>query len=650
MVRSSILVLLLVAASGIVQAQKKPAKSKEEILFTVNNRPVTVNEFLYLYNKNYNGKSEPTTREKVQEYLDLFVNFKLKVEEARRRGYDTTRTFVKEFNSYREELRKPYLPDARLVDSLVQLTYNRLKEEVQASHLLIMVKPDATPKDTLDAYNRLLDLKKRAQAGEDFGSLVDTYASPEAKQNHGDLGYFTALQMVYPFESAAYSGKVGDVVGPVRTRFGYHLIKIRDRRPARGEVEVSHIMIRTQSDQDNTEARNKILEAYDQLSGGASWNDVCKAYSDDVSTKESGGRLRPFGVGVMNAVPEFEQAAFSLQQPGDFSDPVKTAYGWHIVRLENKIPLPSFDELAPSLKTRVARDERVQVSRQAAENKLRRDLGFHENQNVKEKLAALADSSLIQGNWKVTSASKPTDILFGITGKQVTVADFFGFVKKNQRKVSLSPRAYFEQLYKAQVDGLISEGFEQAIIAKNPDFSLLLAEYYEGIMLFDIMEREVWNKASSDSAGQVNYFNTHRSDYQAGQRAHAQIWSSADQQSIQLLQAALEARDSVQAQTLIQSRKIREEKGLFQQADRPVLSKIDWKPGNYSAEAGGMYYLVRLNEMVAPGLLSFDEARATIIADYQNYLEKSWLEQLKKKYPVKIHESARKHVLEKLVR
>src|SRR5690606_22354710 len=225
------------------------------------------------YQKNHQQSPSGYTAADINEYLELFINFKLKVEEARHRGMDTTAAFLSEYRGYRNELLKPYLPDSKILDSLVSQAYERMKEEVRASHLLISLPPDASPTDTLRAFNRALELKQRADAGEDFASLVAAHSDePQAKSRRGDLGYFTALQMVHPFENAVYAAKPGDIVGPVRTQFGYHLIKIADRRPALGQVSVSHIMLRTGGDRDSTKVREQIFNLYDQLIAGASWD------------------------------------------------------------------------------------------------------------------------------------------------------------------------------------------------------------------------------------------------------------------------------------------------------------------------------------------------------------------------------------------
>lgn len=641
----SAVVLAMIVVSGV--AQKKAAKPA--VLFTVDKETVAADEFIYLYKKNHQAK-EDFTDEKIEEYFKLFVNFKLKVAEARSRGLDKTPEFEKEYNSYKDELRKPYLPEGKILDSLVKLTYARLQYDVSAAHILVGLKPDATPEDTLQAYNTALTLKKRAQDGEDFGSLASLYSEdPSAQTNKGDLGYFTALQMVYPFEEAAYSGKAGDIVGPVRTRFGYHVLKIGDKRPSRGEVEVSHIMLRTGGQRDDAKTKNLAFELHAQLQGGADWNELCKQFSEDPGSKDNGGKLRPFGVGAMNALPEFDRTAFGLQKPGELSDPFQTQYGWHIVRLERKIPLPPLEESAASLKTRIARDERVQVSKRSMMVKLKKDLAFAENAAVKTKVLALADTSLAKGRWKIPAAFKASkETLFTLQGKKTPAGDFLNYVQKEQRSNSMTPEAYLELLYTNFSEAAISSAFESKLIGTNPDFELLLKEYYEGILLFDIMEKEVWKKANEDSAGQRAYFQANAARYQAKERIAGSILYTGTEKSTRLVIEAYQKADSLELAKAIQSEVLYSESGYFQREDRPFLADMKWEPGLHVVQQGNSYYLVEVNGLVPPGPMSFEEARATVITDYQNKLEEEWLAALRKKYPLNVNDKTKKDVVEKL--
>ncbi len=653
MLKHLMLLLLcgIIVTSGIAQNKKsKRSGSKSPTVFTVNGVATRGDEFLYLYKKNHQNKQTDFSTEKIEEYLDLFISFKLKVTEAKKRGMDTTKAFIKEYTSYKEELRKPYLPDSKLTDSLVKLTYNHLTEEIKASHILINVKPDASPQDTLAAYNKIIGIRNRIVAGENFGIMAESSSEDaSAKTNQGNLGYFTAMQMVYPFEVMAYNTKVAEISQPVRSRFGYHIIQVTDRKPASGEVEVSHIMIRTGDGIDNEKAKNTIFTVYEQFQGGIAWDELCKQYSEDPSTKNTEGKLKPFGVRGMASVPEFERVAFSLTKQGEVSDPFQTQYGWHIMRLEKKTPLPSFEEMSVSLKSRVNRDERTQLSKQTLQTKLRNTYQLKETSAIKEKVFALGDTTLQKGKWKMPVYPEK-EIFFTLKGKGFSTKRYLEYVQRNQKPSNQQPTKYMEQLYNNFVDASIMEMEEEKIMKENPEYGFLLNEYYEGILLFEIMEKEVWNKASDDSVGQANYFNTHKGNYQAGERVKASIYSSKEKGFEGTLKTLLEAGDEKKIQEYISANKIKTESGYYKQDEKPFLQKVSWAKGIYPVENNGMYYLAWLIDILPAGAMSFEEARSGIISDYQTFLEQNWIAQLKKKYEVKVNEKGKQQILQQLQR
>jgi peptidyl-prolyl cis-trans isomerase SurA len=489
------------------------------------------------------------------------------------------------------------------------------------------------------AFQKIMDLKKRLNEGEDFISLATAYSEdPSVRTNNGDLGYFTALQMVYPFETAAYETPVGKVSDPVRTKFGYHLVKVIDKRPAQGEVEVSHIMLR--NGKDDLKTKELIFNIYDQLIAGASWDELCRQYSEDQSSKENGGRLRPFGAGAMASVPEFEKMAFTLRESGQISDPFQSSYGWHIMKLERKIPLPSFDEIKGQLKSRVARDERVQISQQALQKKLKTEFQFKENSLVKLTMKDQMDSLLLISN---ATGELGKQNLFTLQTKPYLVNDFLAYAKNNQTKGS-----GFEEMYDEFIEEKLMQLLEQKIVSENPEFAMLSNEYYEGILLFEIMEEEVWNKAADDSIGQLKYFNSHHSKYLAGERADASFYSSADSSFRPRLQALLTSHDSVAADRFARANNIREESGIYEKNGKELLNNIAWKPGIYSTEYNGMYYLAQIYGILPAGEKTFEEARASVVADYQQEIENTWIRLLREKYPVRINDKAKQYVLDKL--
>jgi peptidyl-prolyl cis-trans isomerase SurA len=631
------------------QTQSKK-NEKPDILFKVNKRPVPVNEFIYLYNKNHQDREKDFTEQKINEYLELFINFKLKVEEARRRKLDTTKVFLKEYNGYREELRKPYLPDANMVDSLVRLTYSRQQEEINASHILIALKPDASPADTAKAYAEIMELRNRVVSGEDFSKVAAQHSNdPSAKTNGGNLGYFTAMQMVYPFETAAYTTSVGNVSQPIRTKYGYHILKVSDRRPARQEVEVSHIMLRTGRDKDNDKIKNSIFNLHDQLRAGVSWAELCSQYSEDANTKDDGGKLQPFGTGGMSAVPEFERIAFGLNETGEISDPFQTQYGWHILRLERKIPRSTFEEAKTSLRSKVTRDERTELSKQDLQKKLRKEHQFVENADGRSVLMSMADSSLQRAKWNPpVSAEEGKKTVFVLSGIPHSIADVVAFVKTSQLTTKLAPGTYLEQLYNDFIDKRITELVEEKIMKENPDYKFLLQEYYEGILLFEIMEKEVWGKASQDSAGQRSYFLSHQADFTSGERVLATLFSSNTAGFREPLQKLIADGIESSINTFVTQNRIKTETGYFEKDGKPVLRAVPWAKGVHSAENNGIYYLAWLKDILPAGLMSFEEARPGVISDYQGFLEKKWISQLKKKYRVKVNGKAKQYILQQL--
>lgn len=630
----------------IASAQSNEINEKSQTLFAINERPVSTDEFIYLYRKNHQHKPEEFTRDKIEAYLTLFVNYKLKVEEAISRGMDTTSAFKKEYQTYRDELLKPYMPDSKVIDSMVLLTYNRLKQEVKASHILIAVNPDASPADTLEAYNKISEIRSKAIRGEDFGELAAKYSEePGAENTKGNLGYFTALQMVFPFEQAAYLTPVGEVSEPVRTKFGYHIVKVHNRQPSRGEVEVSHIMIRSDGEE-STDARDTIFDIYDKLQKGMSWEELCEQYSQDPNSKDKGGKLRPFGVGgAMASVPAFQDMAFSLRQPGEISDPIQTQFGWHILRLESKIPLPPFEELRPSLTQKVSRDERVKISREALREKMRKQFDYVENTGVSTRLAEIADS-LVALNQAVPIAN---EVLFSMQARPYRVKDFADFIREQPPlPKTISPRQYVEDLFSRFVDHIQIRLLEEKVTRESENFKWLLKEYYEGILLFEIMEREIWNKALEDTVGQRKYFEQHASEFKAGERIVGKIYHSSEKGQLEKLKAMVEDNEEGISDFLAAYR-IRQDTGSFEKKDRTIFSKINWAPGIHLTDHNGVNYLVVIEKILPPGPSTFEEARASVISDYQTFLEDSWITELRRKFGVKVNKRAKKRAFSQLI-
>ncbi|MCU0450132.1 MAG: peptidylprolyl isomerase [Bernardetiaceae bacterium] len=528
-------------------ASNPPKPGPAPTLFTLAGKPVLVDEFKYIYEKNNAADSLAYTERNLRDYLDLFVNFKLKVAEAQALGLDTTREFVNEFNDYKKQLARPFLTENSLSEKMVKEAYDRLQEEVRAAHILLPIpqSPEGEP-DTAQAYQQITDLRRRALAGEDFGKLAEEYSQdPGSKVQGGDLGFFTALQMVYPFESAAYNTKAGGVSEVVRTQFGYHLLKVSQRRPAKGSVRIAHIWKRfgqteQPSAQDSAAAYQQILEIEKQLKGGADWASLAEKYSDDPNSRGNGGEMGWFSTG--NLRPELSEVAFSLAQPGDVSAPAKSPFGWHLIRLLEKKPLPPFAELEPMLKQRVVKDSRAEVNRAALLQKLRRDNQFVENLENKALIYNKVDTTLLKGMWSFNRADADLDKpVFSLNGQNYRLRQVLNFIENNQASLMNNVlKPYTTSLYEQFVDQTVLDYEERNLPDRYPEYRFLTNEYREGILLFKVMEEKVWTKALADKAGLEKFFNTNQAKYQWADRVEAQIYTLDNEKTLTSLKEALQ--------------------------------------------------------------------------------------------------------------
>ncbi len=524
----------IVAVSLLFACKSAEQKArKNQTLITINGTTVPTDEFLYVYSKNNFTADSAYSEDDVKEYLDLYINFKLKVKEAEEKGLHETEGFKEELEGYRKQLAKPYLTETSVTDSLVKEAYERLKTEINASHILLNVPANAASGDTLRIFREITKLRDRALDGEDFGSLAQTYSDdPSAKTNKGNLGYFTALQMVYPFEDAAYKTDEGNISEPIRTRFGYHIIKVHDKRPSQGKVKVSHIMVRaTQgiSAEDSIAARNEIFEIHNQLKNGADWFEMASQYSDDISSRSSGGELPWFGTG--NMIPEFEKEAFALKEKGDITEPVKTAYGWHIIKLDDKQGLEAFEDIRANLEMKVSKDSRAELNSMALIRRLKKENNFIEFPDTLEQALESIDSTLLLGNWSYTSENQSlSEPLFKINEKSYLVKDFYDYVTENQApQQNISRDQYLKLLYEDFVESELIAFEENHLDEKYEDYRMLYKEYRDGILLFELMDEKVWSKAVEDTVGLKQFYETNKENYQWDERADAVIISTSDE-------------------------------------------------------------------------------------------------------------------------
>ncbi len=642
----SLFLFLLFACTlhvSVFAQNKKP-------LFTLGEEKHYPEEFKYAYTKN--NINQPIYKDSIKAYLDLYLNFRLKVKEAKELGYDTTQVFIEEFKLYKNQLEDSYLTPKKEKKALIEEAYERSKWEIRASHILIRLSKEARPKDTLVAYNKIIALRNRALGGENFADLAKNLSEdPSAKQNGGDLGYFSVFQMVYPFETSAYNTPIGEISLPIRTQFGYHFIKVEDKRPHSGKIKVAHIMIRSTTKnavEVQEKAKRKIVKIDSLLQAGASWNELCKKYSEDQNSIAQNGELKPFGRGQI--VPEFEKVAFKLKNTNDISAPVKTQFGWHIIKLVQKISIGSYQEEESKIARKIKSDGRSSMPRAEMLLTLKKENGFTRNDSLIERLQQLPASVVANNKWQFDSAtlSNPT-VLFTVGAIRVTASDFLKNTSSKPFDKRLAVKAQIKKLITAFEDSLIISYEKEQLPVKFPTYKFLVQEYYDGILLFSIMEDSIWNFSMKDSLGIENYYNTNKEVYSTVAIDTA-IFSSNDRATLEKIKEAIPQELSTSDWRLLKSHLLEENNVsplTLQIVSSPLEKKQYWKEAENRFtgelfEQEEQWYWIKITKFNTP--LPLKEIKGKVIADYQQHLDTEWIKRLKKKYSIKINKKSLKKI------
>ena len=649
-----IVCLSFLLGTSIVFAQVNQSPT----LLEIGEKKVSLEEFEAIFNKNASNNPTKPTKQEVNEYLDLFIKFKLKVIEAENLGMDTLSGFTQELSGYRKQLAQPYLSDKDVTEKLIEEAYYRTSTDISAAHILVRLTADAEPKDTLIAYNKIMKIRKRILAGEDFEKVaMETSEDPSAKANKGNLGYFSAFQMVYPFENAAYTTEVGQVSMPVRTVFGYHLVKTIDKRPARGTIKVAHIMIKANRNGDKTEfeqKKQKINEIHEKLMAqSGSFTEFAKQYSEDLESAKRGGELPAFGTGKM--VEEFEDAAFSLQNDGDISKPILTDYGWHIIqRLELKT-VETYEDLYPSLKAKVARDARSNKSKEVVINLIKKNNKFKENIKYRNEFYTAIDAEKFKkAEWKADDVKKLNKVMFGFYAPdgdkfEYTQTDFANRIAQHalKEKQAIDIKNFINNLYTKVVEESALNFKDKRLPIISKEFRLLMQEYREGILLFNLTDEMVWSKAIKDSAGLYDFYEKNKNNYMWEERVDAVIYKCSNDKiakSVEKLVKAKAKKGYDNAEILKRINKNSQldltiEEGKFTKKDNETVAKATWEKGEISKINNEKeIVLVEIKEVLAPQPKALEEVKGMVTSEYQNFLEKKWLEELTKKYVVKINQ------------
>ena len=643
--KSAFLFLFLILALNSVNAQNY--KFLPDVLCTIGDQTIYVPTFERAYNKNYNVNA--SEKQGVEDYFSLYLKFRLKVTAALDTKMDTITSFKKELKSYRDQLAKSYLIDNEGLENLLKETYFRTANEVKVSHIMVRLSENASPTDTLAAFKKISDIRKRIVAGESFENLaLELSDDPSAKKNSGNMGFFKAFQFPYSFESISYNTPVGQISQPCRTKFGYHIIKVYEKRPSVGEVKVAHIMISIPQDSPAEKwnaGQQKILAFKDSISKGIDFGILANKYSEDKNSAKNKGELEWFGAGRM--VPEFAEAAFSLKNPGDISLPIKTPFGWHLIKLINKREVGTYASLKSDLKNKIMNDERGQLLAASYSQKLLKEEEYKE---YPENLTCFysLDTAIYSGNYKLLKASQLVLQVFTIQKQIYTVEEFSKYLEKHKKPATtVTVKDFIRSSLTAFSKISILEYEDQHLEDKYIDFKNLTDEYHDGILLFNIMDQEVWGKATRDTLGLEQYFKQTASKYVWNDRLDATIYKFKNIATATKAQKVLKKTPNINSlkltnlicDSLSNSGCVEADTKLFSKGDNAIIDSITWKKGLTKVFVNkGTVYIVAVNAILKPEPKKFIEVKGLVTAEYQNVLEEKWLNELNSKYKVVINQ------------
>ncbi len=631
------------------------AQNKKNVLLTINSNPVYSSDFTKVFNKNLDLVVEESQKN-VAGYLDLFIDYKLKITEAYAQELDKNQQYIKEFKKYEDQLAKKYIYDKRVVSKLVEEAYDRSLEEINAEHILVLSNLNDSPNDTLKAYNKIKEAHVKALKGENFTSLVIEYSEePGAKKSKGKLGYFTAFQMVYPFENTAYNTKVGEISQITRTSFGYHIIKINDRRKKKPKINVSHIMIFSNKDKKAEDPEERINELYAMIMQGEPFEKIAKQFSEDKNTGVKGGQLKTFGPGDLKA-PKFENAAYSIKNEGEIIAPIQSAFGWHIIRLNEKFSIPSFEEQKDDIEKKVKGGARALVVTQAINNKIIKKYGYKEGESYISYFNNFVNDSILSRKWTYSSIPlTENQILFTIGDHDVTYNDYAEYLRDNQKTIKkyINKESLLIDMYVKFKNETLKNYFKERLEVENTEYATIINDYRNGLLVYDVMNKNIWQIAKTDSTGLKDYYEKTKNNYKWKKRLDVDIYSSSDEITTKQVQTLLmRGEESATIKKQINS------DGKINVITVSDVFEIDQSelPEDLIPEKGvsdiklndGFYVVVNIKEVIEPTLKEFDEVRGTVISDFQTEIEKKWMQSLRDKYEVKINNKSLKKLKKKL--
>lgn len=629
------------------------AQRTDAVLFTINGKPTYVSDFNYIYLKN-NGAKADYSRKSLDEYLDLYTKFKLKVQQARDMKIDSIPSLRQELNGYRRQLADSYLMDKEVLERLTREAYERKKQDIDINHLFIAVPQNAAPKDTLIAYNKAQEVLKQLKAGKNFEELVKQYSDEKSgKTNGGRLGYLTAMlpNGFYELETAIFSTPKGKTSNAVRSNVGYHIVRVNEARPARGEVEIAHILVRKAEGQIyDTKAKEAIEAIYKKvIEPNAKFDEIARTASQDEISAPSGGNIGAFGIGQYESA--FEDAAFALAKNGDIAKPVETSIGWHIIKRISKRSDDTYENTRRNLQEVIQKDTRYNIAKASVLNRIKMEAEYAEYKAEVAAFVKSLDSQFLTYAWK-GDRKNAQRTLFTLGKNTYTLGDFMTHIEQNpMRRMQLGTGDNMDfvanTIYQEFVNSKAMEYEEARLGDKYPEYRSLLNEYEEGILLFETAKQKVWDKASQDTTGLKAFFAQNQAKYKWDDRASIVTYTFKGTDPKQIDKIRNLARKNMPSEVL---KKFNTDKNAallsfteatIEKGKNPAIDKLAWKKGimtdaSVDKMANATTFQV-IQQIVPAAPKSLKDARGYAVADYQDYLEKEWVNELRTKYKVELN-------------
>ena len=647
----------------VLSASFMMAQADDDVLFSVEGTPVYVGEFKYIYEKTNQGEAD-YSQESVEEYMDLYKKFKLKVQRARDIKLDTISGLKKELAGYRKQLANSYLIDKEVTERLMQEAYARKKLDVNISHIMVQLPKDVTPQDTLVKFNKIMDIYKQLKGGKKFEEMVSQSEDKTSIKKRGNIGFVTAMlpDGFYNLETAAYNTNVGGFSKPVRTRVGYHIVQVNGKRPARGQVEAAHILIRNKNAKmPELKSPRKpeviIQQIYDELEGGATFESLV-VKSEDKSSVSNGGSLGKFGIGRFD--PKFENAVFDLKD-GEYSKPIQSAAGWHIVKKIKSYEQLPFDEERGRLQNMIKKDSRYEIAKESMIGRIQKENNFKQYDKVVSQFRNTLNDEFTTYKWKANP--KPVNkVLFTLGKESYIQSELETYLEQASRKRQRMGRngevaATFDQLYQEFVKMKTLEFEEKQLEKKFPEFKYLMKEYEEGILLFEATKTEIWDRASQDSVGLAQHFELIKKSpkFQWKQRAEVTFYNVKPEakemlKTIRKMAAKKDTKVVTDKFNKDKNSIVKVRRETFEAGKNKIVDGMKWKPGALSEveinEQDGSFNFIKIEKIIPATGKSLSEARGYAVADYQDHLEAKWIKDLELSYKIDVNQK----VLDQLIK